>query len=268
MYYESFANLKDGVAPAEAEVRKSSKMAGCPACAGLCAFRSLSVMRKIKSKTIHEEVAAQIREMIRDGDLAKGQKIDEKYLCESMGVSRTPVRESLKMLNAEGLVKLIPNKGAYISDPPMEVIQDLFEVMSVLEGTAARLAVQKMTDKDFSKIEALQHEIEHYYDIRDHKSYLHRNNIQHAFIQDVAGNKVLKQVIEGLKQKVLIHRHRQLYEEDRFNQSIQEHRDIVEAFRKRDAGSAEAAMRRHLMNQCNALVAKFMSDKDAKGATG
>jgi len=89
-------------------------------------------MHKIKIKTIHEEVAVQIREMIRDGIFAKGQKIDEKYLCESMGVSRTPVRESLRMLNAEGLIQLIPNKGAYVSDLPVEVIRDLFEVMSVL----------------------------------------------------------------------------------------------------------------------------------------
>jgi DNA-binding GntR family transcriptional regulator len=214
-------------------------------------------MRKIKLKAIHEDVASQIRAMIRDGALVKGQKIDEKHLYESMGVSRTPVREALRILNAEGLVELIPNKGAYVSDPPIEVIQDLFEVISVLEGTSARLAAQKMNSQDFAKIESLHQDLERYYSVRDHKAYLQRNHVLHELIEDITGNKVLKQVIESLKQKVLIYRHRQLYEEDRFNQSIREHRDLLEAFRKRDAELAEVAMRRHLMNQCKALVSRF-----------
>jgi len=79
-------------------------------------------MQKIQAKTLHQEVANQIRGMIRNGILVKGQKIDEKYLCESMGVSRTPVRESLRILSSEGLIDLIPNKGAYISQPPIKEI--------------------------------------------------------------------------------------------------------------------------------------------------
>lgn len=78
-------------------------------------------MRKIKSKAIHEEVAVQIREMIRDGKFVKGQRIDEKYICENMGISRAPLEESLRMLNAEGLVQLMPHKGASVSAPHMNV---------------------------------------------------------------------------------------------------------------------------------------------------
>ncbi|MGA3174295.1 MAG: GntR family transcriptional regulator [Syntrophorhabdales bacterium] len=213
-------------------------------------------MRKIKSKSIHEEAAAQIREMIRDGVLVKGQKIDEKYLCGSMGISRTPIRESLKMLKAEGLIELIPRRGAFVSDPAIEVIQDLFEVISVLEGTSARLAAQKMTDRDFRKIEDLHRELETYYDRRDHKAYLQRNHVLHEVIEDITGNRVLKEVIDGLRQKIMLYRYRQLYEKYRFDQSIQEHRDLLEAFRKRDPVLAEITMKRHLMNQCKALVEK------------
>jgi DNA-binding GntR family transcriptional regulator len=78
-------------------------------------------MRKIQSKAIHKEVATQIREMIRDSKFVKGQRIDKKYICQNMGLSRTPLKESLRMLNAEGLVQLIPHKGAYVSDPHIDV---------------------------------------------------------------------------------------------------------------------------------------------------
>ncbi len=221
-------------------------------------------VRKIKAKIIYEEVAAQIREMIRDGILVKGQKVDEKYLCESMGVSRTPVRESLKLLNAEGLVELVPHKGAHVSDPPVEDIQDLFEVISVLEGASARLATQKMSERDFMKIESLHRELEHCYAARDHKAYLQRNQVLHELFEDITGNKALKQVIDGIRQKILPYRYRQLYQKYRFDQSIQEHRDLLEAFRKRDAALAEFTMKQHLMNQCKALVQISVEEKTRK----
>jgi DNA-binding GntR family transcriptional regulator len=211
-------------------------------------------MQKIEPKAIHETAAAQIREMIWNGILAKGQKIDEKNLCESMGVSRTPIRESLRMLNAEGLVRLIPNKGAYVNDPSVEAIKDMFEVMSVLEGMCARLAAKKMTDNDFNKIELLHRELEKYYIARDHRAYLDCNNTFHVFIEDLAGNKVLEAVIGGLRKKILLYRYWQLYQGDRFDKSIHEHRVILEAFRKRDAELAENAMKQHLLRQCEALV--------------
>jgi DNA-binding GntR family transcriptional regulator len=216
-------------------------------------------MHKIQAKTLHQEVANQIRGMIRNGILVKGQKIDEKYLCESMGVSRTPVRESLRILNSEGLIDLIPNKGAYISQPPIKEISDMFEVMSVLEGTCARLATKKMTEKNLRKIEALHQKLEKHYRNRDHKAYLDNNNTYHVFIQELSGNKVLNDVINGLRQKILLYRHRQLYQPERFKQSIQEHRDLLEAFRKRDAALAERLMKRHLNKQCEALVGLYAS---------
>ena len=216
-------------------------------------------MHKIQAKILHQEVANQIREMIRNGILVKGQKINEKDFCESMGVSRTPVRESLRMLSSEGLIDLIPHKGAYVSQPPIKEISDMFEVMSVLEGTCARLATKEMTEKNFSKIEALHQKLEKNYSDRDDKAYLDNNNTYHVFIQELSGNKVLNNVINGLRQKILLYRHRQLYQPERFEQSIQEHRGLLEAFRKRDAALAERLMKRHLNKQCEALVGLYAS---------
>ncbi len=133
----------------------------------------------------------------------------------------------------------------------------MFEVMSVLEGTCARLAAKKMEEKDFRKIEALHKELEKYYSKQDHEAYLENNNAYHVFIQELPGNKVLDDVINGLRQKILLYRHRQLYQPERFKQSIQEHRDLLEAFRKRDAALAERLMKKHLLKQCEALVGLY-----------
>ncbi len=218
-------------------------------------------MHRISAKSLHEEVASQIRQMIRDGLLRRGQKIDEIYLGESMGVSRTPVRESLRILQAEGLVELIPHKGSYVSRPQPDEIRDMFEVMGLLEGTCAKLAAQKMNQKDFKRIEALHGELERHYQNRDHEAYLSANNDLHVLIQDLTGNKTLKEVINGLRRKILLYRHRQLYHLDRFDQSMQEHRTILEAFRNREEPLAEACMKQHLANQCKALLELYQSTK-------
>jgi DNA-binding GntR family transcriptional regulator len=220
-------------------------------------------MHKIRPRTLHQEVALQIQKMINKGLLVRGQKINEKALCESMGVSRTPVREALRLLKSEGLIDLIPHKGAYISQPCIEEINDMFEVMSVLEGTCARLAVTKMKEKDLQRIESLHEDLEEQYRKRNHEAYLKRNNVFHSFIQELAGNKVLNGVINGLRQKILLHRQRQLYQPERFDQSIKEHRDLLNAFRKKNPASAESLMQKHLLMQCKALVGLYAS-KDAK----
>ena len=214
-------------------------------------------MHKIRTKTLHQEIVAQIQEMIHKGILVKGQKIDEKRLCESMGVSRTPVREALRLLKSEGLIDLIPHKGAYVSQPCIEEINDMFEVMSVLEGTCARLAATNMKEKDFKRIESLHEELDEHYRNRDYEAYLKRNYVFHVFVQELAGNKVLNDVINGLRQKIQLYRQKQLYQPERFEQSIQEHRDLLEAFRKKDPSSAESLMKHHLLMQCKALVGLY-----------
>jgi DNA-binding GntR family transcriptional regulator len=222
-----------------------------------------TVMQKIRAKTLHQEVAEQIREMIRKGTLVRGQKIDEKVLCEAMGVSRTPVRESLRILHSEGLIDLIPHKGAYVSQPRIEEIKDMFEVMSVLEGMCARVATQKMKEKDFRKIEALHKKLEWHYQNRNHEAYLDVNNDLHVCIQQLAGNKALLEVINALRGKISLYRHRQLYHKDRFDRSMQEHRDVLEAFRKRNSDVAESIMKNHLIKQCEALMDLY-TEKEGK----
>jgi DNA-binding GntR family transcriptional regulator len=216
---------------------------------------------KIVLKQLHEQVAQNINEMIRKGELRRGQKINETRLCELMGVSRTPIREALRTLNTQGIIDLVPHKGAFVSQFSIQEINDMFEVMSMLEGMCARLAVKKMAAADLKKIERLHEKLEHHYRKKDHKSYLEINEILHVLLQKLTGNKTLNEVANGLRQKILLFRHKQLYEPERFDRSIQEHRDLLDAFRKKDSRLAEKVMKKHLIQQCKALVGLYTKDE-------
>ncbi len=214
-------------------------------------------MATIERKLLNIEVANEIREMIRVGTLEKGDKINEKELSLALGVSRTPIREALQRLSIEGLIKIVPHKGAYVSSPRLRDIREMFEVMSVLEGACARMATEKMTDDQLERLEALHEELERHYKKRDHENYLQVNHQYHTYIQELTGNKILNDIINGIRLKILLYRSQQLYRPRRFDESIKEHRELLKAFKKKDPVEAETLMKSHLMNQCEALVSLY-----------
>jgi DNA-binding GntR family transcriptional regulator len=210
--------------------------------------------KRIDVRILHQDVASKIREMIRKGVLVRGQRIVEAELCEQIGVSRTPLREALRVLESEGLVELFPHKGVFVRQPSMNEIQEMFEVMGVLEGTCARLTAEKMTPIGWRKIERLHQKLETHYAEGDREKYIAVNNVFHALVQELAGNRVLDEVVAKLRQKVALYRHQQIYENRRLDESIGEHREILNALRHRDPGAAELSMKRHLNRQCQALI--------------
>lgn len=210
-------------------------------------------MKAIKKKTLHEEIANNLRELIMSGELQEGDKIKEDELCSLMGISKTPLREALRVLSAEGLIKLVPNRGSFVSTPTFEEIREMFDVMSVLEGVCARAAAEKMDEKDMATLEKLHNRLEENYRRKAQREYIRINNQYHTFVQELAGNRTLNQIVNGLRQKILLYRYQSLNLPERFAQSIQEHRDLLEAFRKKDPKKAETLMRQHLKKQCDAL---------------
>jgi len=210
-------------------------------------------VRAIQKKILHEEIAATLREMIMSGELKEGDKIKEDELCDIMGISKTPLREALRVLSAEGLIRLVPNRGAYVSTPTFEEITEMFDVMSVLEGVCARATAVNMTDSDFLSLEKLHKKLEKNFKRRNQKEYIRYNNAYHLFLQELAGNRTLNQILNGLRQKILLYRFQSLNLPERFEQSIVEHRDLLEAFRRRDPEKAEELMRYHLKMQCRAM---------------
>lgn len=210
-------------------------------------------MKLIKKTTLHEEIVNNLREMIMTGELREGDKIKESELCMSMGISRTPLREALRILSVEKIIIHVPNKGSYVCNPSIEEIKEMFDVMSVLEGVCARNATEKMRDSDFARLEKLHEKLEEYYNCRDQKNYIKFNNLYHSFLQELAGNRTCNQIINGLRQKILLYRFKSLNLPGRFEKSIEEHRGLMEAFKERDSERAELLIKIHLKNQSNAV---------------
>ncbi|MDF1553550.1 MAG: GntR family transcriptional regulator [Deferrisomatales bacterium] len=222
-------------------------------------------MKKITSRSLGQAAADQIRELIRRGTLRTGERIVETRLCAQLGISRTPLREALRSLSSEGLVRLVPNRGAFVTQPSVAEIRELFEVMGILEGACACMAAEKLTDAGLGELERLHEDLERHYAARDHEGYITANNLYHTFVQELARNGTLSAVINGLRAKIFLHRFRQLYVQDRFDRSIGEHRELLAAFRDRDAVRAEAVMKSHLSRQCDALVDNLAPGENPEG---
>ena len=208
---------------------------------------------KFKKATYHVQIADMLRDMIMTGKLKEGDKVNEGKLCETMGISKTPMREALRVLSVEGLIRLVPNRGAFVTKPEFEEIAEMFDVMSLLEGFCARRACEKMTSRNFAHLEKLHAKLEENYERHDQEEYIRINNQYHSLIQEIAGNRTLNQIVDGLRKKILLYRFQSLNLPDRFASSIREHRDLLEAFRHRDNSRAETLMRQHLQNQTMAL---------------
>jgi DNA-binding GntR family transcriptional regulator len=211
------------------------------------------IIKKIQTGYLAQETADSLREMIRKGTLKKGDRILEEAMCQAIGVSRTPLREALRILNAEGLIELTPNRGATVAQPSLEDLEKMFFVMSLLEGTCARLCAEKMNSIGFTRLENLYRKLEKHCLAEDREKYMAVNHRFHSLVQELAGNNVLSEVIDGLRRKILLYRYRQIYEPNRLQESMQEHHNLQQAFRKRDPEAAERFMRDHLKRQFDAL---------------
>ena len=212
-------------------------------------------MKKIQPGYLAQQAADRIRDMIRNGSLKLGGRILEAPMCAAMGVSRTPLREALRILSSEGLIESIPNRGSYVAQPTIEAVGEMFFVMAILEGTCARLCVQRLDKKGLQRLDDLFGKLEQHCRVEDREKYMAVNHRFHSLVQELAGNQVLSRVIDGLRQKILLYRYRQIYLPNRLQESMQEHRALQKALRGKKPDEAEACMRAHLTRQFDALKA-------------
>jgi DNA-binding GntR family transcriptional regulator len=191
--------------------------------------------------------------MVFDGQLGPGAWIDEKALAEQWQVSRTPLREALKVLAAEGLVELVPHRGCRVIELTEGDADALFPVMALLEGRCAFEATARATDEDLRELRRLHDELERHAAAHDLDGYYRANHVFHSRVQALAGNRWLDRATGDLRKFVRLMRGRQLALPGRIDRSIEEHRQLIAAFEQRDAARAEAAMHGHLMAQLKAL---------------
>jgi len=209
----------------------------------------------LRPASLHEEVATRLRSMVFERQLAPGQWIDELALARDWQISRTPLREALKVLAAEGLVTLVPRQGCKVTELSEDDAEQLFPVMALLEGRCAFEAVRKATPADVKVLRRLHEVLEKHAAAINIDGYYRANHEFHSKVQALAGNRWLDRATNELRRFVRLLRGRQLNWPGRIEASINEHRLLMDAIEQRDAARAEQVMHDHLLAQLAALKA-------------
>jgi DNA-binding GntR family transcriptional regulator len=201
---------------------------------------------KLINRPLYEDVAEKLREQIFSHELAPGSWLDEQSLALAFGISRTPMREAIKVLATEGLVTSKMNKGSYVTEVDRGDLEQIFTVLSLLEGQAAKATAIKATEAQLTQLDDLHHRLEKAAADRDIGQFFEFNVKFHELIQEIAGNKWMNGVIDDLRKVLKLQRRDSLSRGDRLLSSLLEHREILQAILKRDPIAAELAMRNHL----------------------
>ncbi len=208
---------------------------------------------RLVSHSLHHEVADRLRERIFEGQLGPGAFIDEAVLCQQLAISRTPLREALKVLASEGLVRHEPRRGSFVNEVTDKDLDDIFPVLALLEGRCAMEATLNANDADIAALEAMHNALQTEAAGKRINDYYVSNYAIHEAIITLANNRWLAQTIADLRKILKLARLQQLRAPGRLEQSLAEHLAIFAAIKARDAQGAEEAMRLHLMRQHDAL---------------
>jgi DNA-binding GntR family transcriptional regulator len=208
---------------------------------------------RLVHNSLHDEVASRLRERIFAGQLMPGTFLDEVRLAEELKISRTPLREALKVLTAEGLVRHEPRRGCFVAEVTEQDLDEIFPVIALLEGRSAHEAALHASDADLVALEALHDKLARHARAKRINEYYETNFAIHEAIIALADNRWLAQVIGDLRKIVKLARLQQLHAPGRLEQSLSEHLAVFAALKARDAEGAEAAMRTHLTRQRVAL---------------
>ena len=197
-------------------------------------------------RALYEEVAELMRQKIFARELEPGGWIDELKLAEQLGISRTPMREALKVLAAEGLVTMKVRRGAYVTEVSDKDLRDVYHLLSLLESDAAGVVAQEATDEQLAELQALHQDLIAAVDERE--KFFQINEQFHLRLLELADNRWRMQMVHDLRKVMKLNRHNSLFKQGRLSDSLREHQAIVDALLKRDAQASVACMRLHFAN--------------------
>ena len=203
----------------------------------------------LRRRSLHDELTGLLRGLIIGGELAPGEKIPEKQLCERFGVSRTPLREALKVLASEGVVTLRPNRGAVVSALTLEDLDEAFPVMGTLEALSGEIACRHITDEEVAEIRSLHERMVGHWREGELQSYFRLNQRIHEAILEATRNETLKTVYRGLAGRVMTARYIANMSPERWAQAVTEHEAILQALAARDGERLAEILKRHLANK-------------------
>ena len=204
--------------------------------------------------TLPASVAARLRQMITEGELPAGSRLNERALGEKLGVSRTPLREAFRQLAAEGLVSLEPNRGAQVVALSDDDIRESFEVMSGLEALSGELACRHITDEEVAEIRALTFEMLACHARNDLPAYYRLNRQIHDLINLAARNRLLTRTYQNLNLRIQNLRFRSNFDREKWGKACQEHMQMVEALAARAPARLTALLRTHLKHKGEAVM--------------
>lgn len=199
-----------------------------------------------KARSLEEYVYGKLEEDILTGVYRRGEPLTELAISSRFNISRTPVRSAIHRLSEEGLVKLLPNKGAIVTGISKDDIIDIYKIRMRLDGLAAAMAAEKMTDEDIKKLREAVELSEFYTKKRDVEHQKELDTEFHAMIYNASGSRMLSSILFELHKKARLYRKISLAVDVRAEKSIAEHKDILEAIEKRDAAAAEKLTQNHV----------------------
>ena len=207
--------------------------------------------------SLHTQVAQRLRQMLVENRIAPGAKLNERELCEELKVSRTPLREAIKMLAAEGLVELLPNRGAIAVVLTPQDVQHTFEVMAGLEAQSGELAAQRITDQELQEIQALHFEMLAAFTRVDLPAYYRLNAAIHTAINVAARNPVLTATYQQVNARLQALRFRSNQDSGKWKAAVLEHNEMVVALQARDGARLGQVLAQHLANKCQVVLAQL-----------
>jgi len=206
----------------------------------------------LTNRALYEEVAELLRERIFKQELAPGSWIDELKLAEEYGISRTPLREALKVLAAEGLVTMKVRRGAYVTEVSERDLADVYHLLALLESDAAGVVAQQATPAQLAELQALHQDLESA--VGDRERFFRINEAFHRQLLTVADNRWRDQMVSDLRKVMKLNRHHSLLKTGRIQESLAEHRALMQALEQRDAALAAERMREHFRNGLEAAT--------------
>ncbi len=217
----------------------------------------------IVRRPLHEEATDRLRDLIVQGQVAPGGRLNERLLSAQLGLSRTPLREAIKVLATEGLVELLPNRGAIVSHMDAARLSETLAVMGVLEALAGELACLNATDAQINEIRALHYEMLAYHARSDLAGYFKFNQAIHLKIVKYSGNAVLFNTYRQLNGNVRRARYMANLSKERWDAAVREHDDILAALGARDVKRIKSLLSDHLAHKLSSVLAALPSRQAA-----
>jgi DNA-binding GntR family transcriptional regulator len=206
----------------------------------------------LSQRALYLDVAERLRQQIYEGDLPPGAWVDEQVLCTRYGISRTPLREALKVLAAEGLVTMKLRRGAYVTEVSADEVAQVYHLLALLESDAARTVASHGTPQALAALQRLHDELESQVGHRD--AFFAANEAFHVAMVQAAGNRYAVQLVGDLRKLMKLNRHHSLLQQGRLADSLAEHRSLMQALQNKRPEKAAQLMQRHFVNGLKAAL--------------